>query len=345
MPLTLLIPELIWPEPGDHERFTRLLCPALERLLARGRFTRHPVHSFEHALAGLFGQSGETPLAALRRLGESQPPGPDDAIWINADPVHLKLQQDRLILADSGGFSLAGEEAEELVATLNAELGESGRLHVGTAGRWYLECRDPALADGIGAAPLSAVAGRNIEAQLADALQSRALRRLTSELQMLLHAHPINRHREASGELPINSLWLWGAGRRPEHLAADYDKVIAGDALALGLARAAGIATTAPQTDGIATVDGKALFVRDDALVPVQYEDAEAYAEAIARLERECFAPLLDALLRGRLDRLRLLAPTVYGLLDWEVGRVDLLKFWRAPQPLGTWAERLKDQP
>ena len=37
MRLTLLIPELIWPEPGDAETFAGLACPALATLLARGR--------------------------------------------------------------------------------------------------------------------------------------------------------------------------------------------------------------------------------------------------------------------------------------------------------------------
>ncbi|MCB1639923.1 MAG: hypothetical protein KDI15_13865, partial [Thiothrix sp.] len=30
------------------------------------------------------------------------------------------------------------------------------------------------------------------------------------ELQMLLHQHPVNQARERQGQLPVNSLWLWG---------------------------------------------------------------------------------------------------------------------------------------
>jgi len=30
-----------------------------------------------------------------------------------------------------------------------------------------------------------------------------------NELQMQLHDHPLNQAREARGELPVNSLWLW----------------------------------------------------------------------------------------------------------------------------------------
>ena len=36
MQLTLVVPELIWPEPEDRDALTDLACPALETLLMRG---------------------------------------------------------------------------------------------------------------------------------------------------------------------------------------------------------------------------------------------------------------------------------------------------------------------
>ncbi|MGH8210760.1 MAG: hypothetical protein ACRETD_13065, partial [Steroidobacteraceae bacterium] len=38
------------------------------------------------------------------------------------------------------------------------------------------------------------------------------LKRLGAELEMWLHAHPINEARGQRGELPVSMLWLWGAG-------------------------------------------------------------------------------------------------------------------------------------
>ena len=35
--ITLLVPELLWPEPEDREAWDGLVCPALATLLARGR--------------------------------------------------------------------------------------------------------------------------------------------------------------------------------------------------------------------------------------------------------------------------------------------------------------------
>ena len=42
-----------------------------------------------------------------------------------------------------------------------------------------------------------------------------ALRRLGAEIEMWLHDHPINDTRRRRGELPVTSLWLWGAGAIP----------------------------------------------------------------------------------------------------------------------------------
>jgi hypothetical protein len=42
--------------------------------------------------------------------------------------------------------------------------------------------------------------------------------KLVNEMQMFMHQHDINRNRHASGLLPINSLWLWGAGNLPEFM-------------------------------------------------------------------------------------------------------------------------------
>ena len=37
MRLTLVVPELIWPEPEDRDALADLACPALETLLAQAR--------------------------------------------------------------------------------------------------------------------------------------------------------------------------------------------------------------------------------------------------------------------------------------------------------------------
>ena len=58
---------------------------------------------------------------------------------------------------------------------------------------------------------------------------------------MLLHAHPVNEAREARGELPINSLRLWGAGRARAARNSRWQSVAADDPAVRGAARLAGV--------------------------------------------------------------------------------------------------------
>ena len=58
--LTLLVPELIWPEPADQFTLGKLSAPGLEWLLARARLERRPRQPYETALTGGFARRLET---------------------------------------------------------------------------------------------------------------------------------------------------------------------------------------------------------------------------------------------------------------------------------------------
>ena len=60
MHLTLLVPELIWPEPADQFTLGKLAAPGLEWLLARAGLERRALHPFESVLTDCFG------IAAIR---------------------------------------------------------------------------------------------------------------------------------------------------------------------------------------------------------------------------------------------------------------------------------------
>lgn len=347
MQLTLLIPELVWPEPDDRDTLGALSSPALSTLLARSRRTAQPPQSLEATLTDQFGHRAGAPYGAFRRLGETgQSIEVDGEFWISADPVHLRFHQDRLILADSRTFGVTLEEAQALADGLNALFADIGRFHVATAGRWYLQLAKEAQFDYFDTPPLSAVAGRSIERLLPEVSQARAMRRLLNEIQTFLHASPVNQQRENAGRLSINSLWLWGAGRLPERVESDFDGVWSTDPLALGLARAAGVPTHPVPVDATtffshAAPETQQLVILDDLQGPVQYEDGAAYRQAIAALEERWFSPLQKALAVGQIKQLRIVATTAYATLNWESTRLDQWKLWQRPQPLATLAKTL----
>ena len=60
---------------------------------------------------------------------------------------------------------------------------------------------------------------RVLQGPMADALPSgegaAPLRRLGTEIEMWLYAHPLNRERARRGERPVSTLWVWGGGEPP----------------------------------------------------------------------------------------------------------------------------------
>ncbi len=339
MQITLVVPELVWPEPDDHEAFAGLTCPGLLTLIARSRLTRRPRQSVEATLADLFGLTANPPYAALRLSGESASPTGAPACWLCADPVHLRLHQERLVLADGAGLGIALDEARTLIDELNRHFVDVGRFQAATSDRWYLQLAAGSALAQLDVLPLSAVAGRRVDRQLPETPELRWLRRLLNEVQMVLHRHPANEMRAAAGQSTINSLWFWGAGWLPERIDGKFSTVWGGDVLARGLGRAAQAAVQAlPEDAGglLRAVDrrGRHLLVLDALQRPVHYQDGAVYRRRLQALDRLWFAPLQKALATGRIAQLRLLASTVYGVLDWRSGTAGQWQLWQQPGSL-----------
>lgn len=353
MHITLFVPELLWPEPEERDTQDSAVCPALLALVAHAEIGRSSRRSLEATIGDALGFSARPAFADWRRRGESVSAG-DDGPWLCCDPVHLALHQDRLILADATRLAIGEDEAHALTGALNAEFAEDrnlGRFFAASPSRWYLA----GAADyGVFAQtpPLSQVAGRSVGMLLSSDALPQDWRRAGNAIQMLLHAHPVNRRREDEGRMTINALWFWGGAAASPDTAAPpapvFDRLWADDPLALGAARSAGIATDLlPETAAgmLATAAGKSHAIVLDALAdPVRYEDGAAYRQQLEGLERHWFAPLSAALKSGRISTLTLCAPTVYGTVELTVRKSDRWKFWRRATPLSQLAGQLSKE-
>lgn len=339
--LTLLVPELIWPEPGDQRTLGKLSAPAFEWLAAHATFDRQPRQAFENALAEQFGLA-EAPFGALRLLGENGSTPADDGHWLCADPVHLRFHHERIVLADAGAFEVDDDEAAALIASLNAEFAEVGHFHAATARRWYLRLN---LAVNQKFAPISTIAGRRLDGEITD--KNGPLTRWLNEVQMFLHGHPVNERRQAAGKPAVNSLWLWGGGPLPELARPDFSAVCSDNPLATGLAAVCGL-PVGSSADGLSArlADGDPqshqLVVLDSLLPPVLYEDSQGWRTAWQGLEEAWFAPLRQALGR-QVEAATIIAPTIYGRLSWTLHGRDRWKFWRQARPLSALASELAE--
>ena len=341
MRLTLLAPELIWPEPADQYTLGKLPVPAFEWLSSHAEFKRQPRLPFEVALARQFGL-GDRNFGALRLLGEDVSEDAVDGHWLCADPVHLRFHQERIILADAGAFDLDEEEARALATSLNEEFADIGKFHVATSRRWYLRLKTPVEH---AAEPISAVAGRRVDGEISD--KDATLTRWLNEVQMFLHGHPVNERRQDEGKPVINSLWLWGGGRLSRPKPGSFTAAWSNNPLAIGLARAAGmpvhpVPAGLAETLAMASPGTNQLVVLDNLLPAVLYEDSEGWRSTWEALESNWFLPLQKALGR-QIETLNIVAPTIYGELSWSLTGRDRWKFWRKGLPLAAMATALAE--
>lgn len=152
--------------------------------------------------------------------------------WGLFTPCHWLMGHDHLTLLHPDELALTEGEAREIFEAVAPLFEDEGwRLRWGTSMRWYVS--HESLAD-LPTASLDRVLGRNPDLWMPEHLQARLIKRLQSEVQMLLYQHPLNEERQARGAYSVNSFWLSGCGRLPEVAdAAEAIQVLDGPRQAL----------------------------------------------------------------------------------------------------------------
>lgn len=344
--LHLVIPALFWPDTSLPEIYRDLQLPALENLLARCSLTENESHGIESWLCEAFGvrRQQDWPVApvTLQIDGSEEMKGAQD-YWMRADPVHLRLEHDRVVLADSQVFRISREEAHELSGFLNRHFSAHGQEEIAflplQPNRWYFRVtrHSPASTH-----PVSQAINRDVTELLPFGTNSAFWRGLFNEIQMLLHEHPVNQSREARGEFTINSIWFWGGGVLPRTPACSYTHLWNNDIFAASLASICGIshADLPAGMDGWqhSVAAGRHLVLLDVLQGKAQYEDAYGWREGLKRLERDWFTPLEESLRQKRFDHITLTALGECTTKNFAASRGDLRKFWRRSKPVSTYA-------
>jgi hypothetical protein len=262
---------------------------------------------------------GLTP-AALAAAALRLPEG--TAVWL-AQPVHLAAGADHLRLPAGGLLRLTPEEGAWLAADFAGLFGGDGlRLHP-VGGSFVLT----GLAAGAG--PPDPAGHRGARVDTGDRGGPAALRRLASEIELWLYEHPLNLARQRRGALPVNALWLWGAGRAPgiPRAADAAAPVFRGeDARLVGLAVLAGGACEPPASD-LPSVERSGATA---AVIQLSAAQAPRAGEPpLVRIERDWIAPLQAAVDRGAIAEATLVIGEVYAVYRPRHRR----RFWRRGRP------------
>ncbi|MBM0105106.1 hypothetical protein JM946_10110 [Steroidobacter sp. S1-65] len=320
--LTLIVPglnPLRVEEERDPPRW-----PQLARLAGRGSVVRRQSHSGLDAVHAAV-------LDALQLRDADYPSGPvirtavegapASGFWLRAEPIHFAAGLDRLTTVPlRGAARMSAAERAALSPTLAEHLQGTGfELHDGAEGEWLLRS-EPLQVQTV--SPEFAATNPN-EPILPRGQDAGGLRRLMTEMQMLLHEHAVNAQRQARGLPALNAIWVHGEGMLSDVKAKSLPAAWGDDVYLRGVYRLHDQPVNAKPVDAaelLKQVAGATLALID---APMQ-----------ATFETRWLAPLNRALLGGAIARLTLI------LDEWHVtaDRAAMFKLWRRELPPAKWA-------
>jgi len=155
--------------------------------------------------------TGRSPLEAIS-MGVTL--GPDDVAF-RMNLVTLKPHGSSIYMQDFSAGHISTSEAGELVEALQQNLGSAEiEFHPGVGYRHLMVWRGGK--DAMTGTPPHDITGKAIIDHLPKGDGADTLINIMNHAQMVLHDHPVNKKRKDAGELPANSVWLWGHGKTPK---------------------------------------------------------------------------------------------------------------------------------
>ncbi|QOJ22334.1 MAG: phosphoglycerate mutase [Gammaproteobacteria bacterium] len=346
MNLHILIPHLFWPDASQINIYNALPVHHLEALLSKSASTINPPQEMETWLCRQFNiaqQQNNWPIAPIMlHLDAPDLAKASKDFWMRADPVHLRIEQNHIMLADSQAFQITENEAKELMQDLNNNLANYDcALLPLRPDRWYLRL---AKIPDMQTYTLGQVTCKNINNFLPSGNDSIMWHKIFNEIQMLLHDHPVNLARESRGELIINSVWLWGGGKLPQSVRSPYTRIWSDDDFSHALASVSGTTYSHLPADAgewlMTQPQGNHLMVLNSLRAKAQYRNAYDWREALAEMERHWFSPAHTALKEGKIDQLTITALDGTATRNFTLTRSSLWKFWRMTKPLSIYTEK-----
>lgn len=291
MHFTLLVAGALLPGELAVALTASLDTPNLKARLARAALIEQPVSSqgasahLEWLANKLFGQPPPVPTApyAYAQLAGAAPPA---CAW-HADPIHIEVARDHLLVQSLGADALTADESVSLLAVANELASDSNCRLVDVGQHWFLLAEHEWQID---VRPLAAVMEAAFE--MPSGHDAQIWNRLHNEIQMAWHVHAVNAEREANGVRTINAIWLHGGGSWKPLPAIEFAQVHSDAPEWRGAAQAAGARGLSARTP----VADTALVVIDNALASKQRQDWGAWLQAITGVDRALGEHLADSI-------------------------------------------------
>ena len=258
----------------------------------------------------------DVPAAPLAALGAGV--DPHASFVLAAEPVHLVAGREDVAVAGQVD-DLSASDARTLVDALNGPFAGDGLASLAPRpDTWFvtMDARPDLVTF-----PLDAVLASMMSPCLSTGGQAPLWQRWSTEIQMLLHAHPVNEARARIGLAPCNGVWFWGGGALADvGLVAPFRAHApagrAGD-LVRGLALAAGGEAMGLPGSFEAAIEAVPA-TRPATHVVVALPGA---GRALAEIDRAWIAPAVGWLERGRLASIALVTTDGASAATWSARR------------------------
>ena len=308
MQLILVLPAL-FEQRADTTAATQ--ARALAELIALAGSPERQSGGIAGVLAAHYGvaRQSDWPLAPIRLAALGVKPG--DSYWLAADPVTVEIG---LANAEIAGIvdDLTRAQVDALLAALNVHFASDELAFVAPRpDRLFVRA---AAATQLSTVTTAAALRRPLRPLLPQGRDAAIWRRWQSEIEMLLHEHPVNVERERAGRAPVNSLWFSEGGTlatpaRPAGKIAAF----AANGIVSALAAHAGLPVhSLPADFRVAQADaglvGSIVIALDRAL-------------DLTSVERAWAAPVRDALAVGSVDPVILLGEDAGDAIVWRARR------------------------
>ncbi len=308
--------------PGNQQ------LPFTARLLSRGHYTKLTKADFEtrvlNGMGIMFDANHDVPIARLRSQHIAQF-NPEKRIWC-LDPVFIQIDKEDAVACAHESIDLSESEALHLIDDLNTHFNEDGfKLYYHSEHRWLLEA-DLELTT----VSLSSVMHQNISYLQPGGEHEKRWRTLLNEIQMLLYNHPVNQARELRGEMPVNSVWLWGGGQA-EQYEPIVNAIICDEPWVNDLAQLYEINVQACNafTHG-GDLKAPMLLVYSAQLEAIRKNDVFAWIDSLKDFEAKILSVVMQGLQDKTFDHLTVYSDTVSISLD----RKSLKKWWQRIKPV-----------
>jgi hypothetical protein len=281
-------------------------------------------------------------IAAAALTATDALPADTGSVWL-ATPLHLVAGLSSVHLDYRGLLKLDAATLQTLCRDFASQFAERGFSLQQLPGGALIACgphfaqlpltHDPARLLGAG------IAGSTVQGPGAAQLLM-----LGAELEMWLHAHPLNAARARRREAPLTTLWLWGGGEPmlaqrvapplpAAHPEATFMTVFGADPVVEGLCVLSGARLRPPAASAHEILNcGAARTAVVIELFRTEKSQPATLMDLLEHLDERVLAPVVTALKDGVIRQLTLIANDRCSVLNARDG----LRFWRRSR--GPWA-------